>query len=113
MSAFTDVMHAPHRKLSFWQQYIFPLDHQVIAMQYLFTGMLMALVGGNFAYVFQVQLAFPGTEVPGFGVVTPVDYNALVTNHGSIMIFGVAMPVLITALERKHPDPGIRVTMLL
>jgi cytochrome c oxidase subunit 1 len=97
MSAFSEVVHDEHHKLSFWQQYIFPLDHKVIAMQYLFTGMLMALIGGYFAYVFRMQLAFPGTEVPGFGVVTPVDYNALVTNHGSIMIFWVAMPVLIAA----------------
>jgi cytochrome c oxidase subunit 1 len=97
MSVFVEVVHGDHHKLSFWQKYIFPLDHKVIAMQYLFTGMLMALIGGYFAYVFRMQLAFPGTEVPGFGVVTPVDYNALVTNHGSIMIFWVAMPVLIAA----------------
>jgi cytochrome c oxidase subunit 1 len=97
MSVSTEVVHGGHHKLSVWQKYIFPLDHKVIAMQYLFTGMLMALIGGYFAYVFRMQLAFPGTEVPGFGVVTPVDYNALVTNHGSIMIFWVAMPVLIAA----------------
>jgi hypothetical protein len=84
MSVSTEVVHGGHHKLSVWQKYIFPLDHKVIAMQYLFTGMLMALIGGYFAYVFRMQLAFPGTEVPGFGVVTPVDYNALVTNHGSI-----------------------------
>ena len=30
-------------------------------------------------------------------MVSPADYNALVTNHGSIMIFWVAMPVLIAA----------------
>ena len=72
--------------------YLLPLDHKIIAMQYLFTGMLMALIGGYFAYVFRMQLAFPGAEVPGFGVVTPVSYNSMVTNHGTIMIFWVAMP---------------------
>jgi cytochrome c oxidase subunit 1 len=66
-------------------------------MQYMFTGMAMALIGGFMAYAFRMQLAFPGIEVPGFGVVSPADYNALVTNHGSIMIFWVAMPVLIAA----------------
>jgi cytochrome c oxidase subunit I len=44
-----------------------------------------------------MQLAFPGISVPGFGQVSPGEYNALVTNHGSIMIFWVAMPVLIAA----------------
>ena len=97
MSGFAEVVHDEPHQLSFWRTYIFPLDHKIIAMQYLFTGMLMALIGGYFAYVFRMQLAFPGAEVPGFGVVTPVSYNALVTNHGTIMIFWVAMPVLIAA----------------
>jgi len=57
----------------------------------------MALIGGFFAYVFRMQLAFPGMEVPAFGIVSPAEYNSLVTNHGTIMIFWVAMPVLIAA----------------
>ena len=69
----------------------------MIAMQYLFTGMVMALIGGYLAYVFRMQLAFPGRDVPGYGLVTPGQYNALVTMHGSIMIFWVAMPVLVAA----------------
>ena len=69
----------------------------MIAMQYLFTGMAMALIGGFFAYVFRMQLGFPNQHVPGYGIVTPGRYNALVTMHGSIMIFWVAMPVLIAA----------------
>jgi cytochrome c oxidase subunit 1 len=83
--------------MSFWSKYIFPTDHKMIAMQYLFTGMLMALLGGFMSYAFRMQLAFPGIEVPGFGLVGPGQYNALVTNHGTIMIFWVAMPVLIAA----------------
>jgi len=78
-------------------KYIWSTDHKIIGMQYLFTGMFMGLVGGLMAYVFRMQLAFPGLPVPGFGVVSPGEYNALVTNHGSIMIFWVAMPVLIAA----------------
>ena len=86
-----------HHEMSFWEKYIFSTDHKVIGMQYLFTGMFMALIGGFFVYVFRMQLAFPGEAVPGFGFVTPTDYNSLVTNHGTIMIFWVAMPVLIAA----------------
>ncbi len=78
-------------------KYLWSTDHKVIAMQYLFTGMFMAMIAGFFAYVFRMQLAFPGHSVPGFGVVSPGEYNALVTAHGSIMIFWVAMPVLIAA----------------
>jgi cytochrome c oxidase subunit 1 len=87
----------PHEEMSFWSKYVFSTDHKMIAMQYMFTGMFMALIGGFFAYAFRMQLAFPGHEVPGWGLVTPVDYNALITSHGSIMIFWVAMPVLIAA----------------
>ena len=78
-------------------KYLWSTDHKVISMQYLFTGMFMAVVGGFMAYVFRMQLAFPGSSVPGFGIVSPGEYNSLVTNHGSIMIFWVAMPVLIAA----------------
>ena len=63
----------------------------------MFIGMFMALIGGFFSYAFRMQLAFPGIEVPFFGTVSPAEYNALVTNHGTIMIFWVAMPVLIAA----------------
>jgi cytochrome c oxidase subunit 1 len=86
-----------HAEQSFWSKYVFSTDHKVIAMQYMFTGMAMALIGGFFAYAFRMQLAFPGMDVPFFGVVGPNEYNALVTNHGAIMIFWVAMPVLIAA----------------
>ena len=88
--------HAHHEQ-SFWSKYVFSTDHKMIAMQYMFTGMAMALIGGFFAYTFRMQLAFPGVEVPGWGLVSAGEYNALVTNHGTIMIFWVAMPVLIAA----------------
>ena len=86
-----------HPKQTFWSKYVFSTDHKMIAMQYMFTGLVMALIGGFFAYVFRMQLAFPGLEIPFFGIVSPNEYNALVTNHGTIMIFWVAMPVLLAA----------------
>jgi cytochrome c oxidase subunit 1 len=97
------VAHSPahddhhHGEQSFWSKYVFSTDHKMIAMQYMFTGMAMGVLGGLMAYVFRMQLAFPGIEVPGYGLVGPNEYNALVTNHGAIMIFWVAMPVLIAA----------------
>jgi cytochrome c oxidase subunit 1 len=89
--------HAPaHREsMTFWQKYVFSTDHKVIGMQYMFTGIVMGVLGGLMAYAFRMQLAYPGEPVPGVGVVTPNLYNALVTNHGAIMIFWFAMPVLI------------------
>ncbi len=92
-----DGHHDDHHDQGFWEKYVFSTDHKIIGLQYMFTGMAMALIGGFFSYVFRMQLAFPGIDVPGFGMVSPGEYNALVTNHGTIMIFWVAMPVLIAA----------------
>ena len=86
-----------HHEQSFIMKYFFSTDHKIIGLQYMFTGMFMAIVGGYFAYAFRMQLAFPGMEVPLYGTVGPGEYNMLITNHGSIMIFWVAMPVLIAA----------------
>ncbi len=87
-----------HHEPGFIEKYLWSTDHKIIGFQYLFTGMLMALIGGFTVYAFRMQLAFPGIHVPGYGRVTASDYNALITTHGSVMIFWVAMPVLIAAL---------------
>ncbi len=84
-----------HAKQSFFHKYLWSTDHKVIAMQYTLTGMVLALIGAYASYVFRMQQAFPSQAVPGYGVVSPGEYNAMVTSHGSIMIFWVAMPVLI------------------
>ena len=87
--------HTGHHDQSFFQKYLWSTDHKMIAFQYLFTGMALAMVGGFMAYVFRMQIAYPGMNVPFFGHVSPGQYNALITNHGSIMVFWVAMPVLL------------------
>ncbi len=86
-----------HVEPGFFKKYLWSTDHKIIAMQYLFTGMAMGLLGGFLAYVFRMQQGFPNQSVPGFGLVTPQKYNSVVTMHGTIMIFWVAMPILIAA----------------
>ena len=89
----TETPHvAPHHEETFWSKYVFPTDHKRIAMQYMFTGIFMAIIGGLMAYVFRMQLAFPGVDVPGFGLVDPGEYNFLVTSHGTIMNSTSRMP---------------------
>ncbi len=97
MSATAEHVEHGHHDEGFVKKVLWSTDHKVIAFQYMVTGMAMGLVGAAMAYAFRMQLAWPGSEVPGFGIITPDVYNALVTNHGSIMIFWVAMPVLIAA----------------
>ena len=89
--------HHGHHDEGFLAKYLWSTDHKMICFQYLFTGMIMAAIGGYMAYAFRMQLAYPGEHVPLFGLVSAAEYNALVTNHGTVMIFWVAMPVLIAA----------------
>ena len=54
--------------LSFWRQYIFSVDHKMIAKQYLILGLVMALIGGLTAYLIRAQLAWPEKPLPVIGV---------------------------------------------
>src|SRR3972149_4005869 len=99
--------HAHDEALGLWRTYVFPTDHKTIAKQYLAIGLFWAIVGGLLAYVMRWQLAYPDTAVPGFGwvpepsmvggIVPPEFYNMVVTMHGTIMVFFVAMPILLGA----------------
>src|SRR3972149_4035101 len=99
--------HAHDEALGLWRTYVFSTDHKTIAKQYLAIGLFWAIVGGLLAYVMRWQLAYPDTAVPGFGwvpepsmvggIVPPEFYNMVVTMHGTIMVFFVAMPILLGA----------------
>tara|TARA_B100001287_G_scaffold273374_1_gene276694 strand:- start:18763 stop:20538 length:1776 start_codon:yes stop_codon:yes gene_type:complete len=90
-----------HHKENFISKYIFSLDHKMIAKQFLITGMFMAIVGMVMSAIFRVQLANPGeTSVlynllpSGWvnaetGALEPDKYLALVTMHGTILVFWV------------------------
>jgi len=90
----------------FWSRYVFSRDHKVIGLQYYFTAMLMALVGGVLALLIRMQLAWPAAEwrwlemiMPDSmqgGVMKPEFYLALVTMHGTIMVFFVISLALVS-----------------
>ncbi|MDO8433363.1 MAG: cbb3-type cytochrome c oxidase subunit I [Candidatus Binatus sp.] len=81
----------------FIRRYVFSTDHKVIAKQYLLLSLAMALVGGFTAYLIRWQLAWPETDIPGWGPIGPDNFNAIVTMHGTVMVFFVAMPFLLGA----------------
>ena len=66
-------------------KYLWSTDHKIISMQYLFTGMFMAVIGGFMAYVFRMQIAFPGSGVPGCGIVSPGEKKARGPDTGPAM----------------------------
>lgn len=91
--------HDHHHKQHFIWKYIFSTDHKMIGKQYLITGILWAIIGGLFSVFFRLQLGFPDHTFPIMetflgewakgGKLTAEAYYALVTMHGTIMIFFV------------------------
>jgi cytochrome c oxidase subunit 1 len=90
----TATEHAEH-PTSFLRRYVFSVDHKVIAKQYMTLAALMAIVGGGSSYLIRWQLAWPETSIPGWGPIGPDEYNAMLTMHGTVMVFFVAMPLLL------------------
>src|SRR5215469_14376285 len=92
-----DLASVHEHELGFLRRYIFSIDHKVIAKQYMTLSALMALLGGGSSYLIRWQLAWPETSIPGWGPIGPDQYNALITMHGTVMVFFVAMPLLLGA----------------
>jgi len=79
--------------------YIFSQDHKMIAKQFLITGIIWAFIGGLFSVIFRLQLADPNATYPWLedllghwakgGKLQPEFYYALVTMHGTILVFFV------------------------
>jgi cytochrome c oxidase subunit I len=89
-----------HHKETFITKYIFSIDHKMIAKQYLITGLIMGLIGVGMSLLFRMQLAWPEESFKVFswflgdnfapgGVMRNDIYLALVTIHGTIMVFFV------------------------
>jgi cytochrome c oxidase subunit 1 len=95
-----DHEHEHHHKETFITKYIFSIDHKMIAKQYLITGIVMGIVGIIMSLLFRMQLAWPeesfkifnvllGDKFAPNGVMANDIYLALVTIHGTIMVFFV------------------------
>ncbi|MEP7310536.1 MAG: cbb3-type cytochrome c oxidase subunit I [Acidobacteriota bacterium] len=90
----------------FVRRYIFSTDHKIIGIQYIVTGLVMALLGAALAALIRLQLGWPDRTWPwletllpeGFrsGVMAPEFYLAVVTMHGTIMVFFFISFVLVS-----------------
>ncbi len=88
-----------HHKETFVTKYIFSQDHKMISKQYLITGLIMGIIGIAMSILFRMQLAWPDHQFTIYeiflgkfgedGVMDPSIYLALVTIHGTIMVFFV------------------------
>ncbi|MBL7752268.1 MAG: cbb3-type cytochrome c oxidase subunit I [Chitinophagaceae bacterium] len=88
-----------HHHETFVSKYIFSMDHKMIARQFLITGMIWAIIGGLFSVLFRLQLGYPDQSFPILetffgkwaqgGKILPEFYYALVTMHGTVLVFFV------------------------
>ncbi len=91
-------------QVGFVSKYIFSTDHKIIAKQYLITGIIWAIIAAGMSVIFRLQLGFPEESMAwlrpllgkwivvnsdGFGTLAPEFYYALVTIHGTILVFFV------------------------
>ncbi|MFM2018549.1 MAG: hypothetical protein RL007_2205, partial [Bacteroidota bacterium] len=85
---------------SFVSKYVFSMDHKMISRQFLITAVIMAVIAMVMSIIFRLQLAWPGEKFAFInavmgdkwgpdGVLDPNAYMALVTIHGTIMVFMV------------------------
>jgi cytochrome c oxidase subunit 1 len=91
--------HHEHHQQHFITKYIFSQDHKIIGKQFLITGIIWAIIGALFSVFFRLQLGFPDHNFPIMekflgewakgGRLSPEFYYALVTMHGTILIFFV------------------------
>ena len=95
-----DDHHDEHQEQSFIFKYIFSTDHKTIAKQFLITGIFWAILGGGLSVLFRLQLGFPdmdmgflqpflGDWISNSGKLDPEFYLAMITMHGTIMVFFV------------------------
>jgi len=89
-----------HHHESFITKYVFSQDHKMIAKQFLITGMVWGILGGLMSVLFRLQLGYPDEAYPFLqdllgkwwfenGHLTPQAYYALVTTHGTVLVFFV------------------------
>jgi cytochrome c oxidase subunit 1 len=84
--------HGHHQPPSgFIWKYVFSIDHKVIGIQYLCLALFSVFVGMGLSLMMRLHLAWPTTKWFFFkgGFMTPEQYLALMTMHGTIMVFMV------------------------
>src|SRR5580700_3385304 len=91
--------HVHHHKETFITKYVFSQDHKMICKQFLITGMIWAILGGLMSVLFRLQLGYPDSTFPFLedilgkwakgGKIQPEFYYALVTMHGTVLVFFV------------------------
>src|ERR1700732_1413531 len=81
--------HAHAGPQGFIRKWVFSLDHKVIGLQYYFLALAAVFVGMFLSLLMRIHLVAPTAILPFVGEIKPETYLALVTMHGTIMVFFV------------------------
>jgi cytochrome c oxidase subunit 1 len=83
--------HSAPEPTGFIRKYIFSVDHKVIGIQYYLLALLSVTVGMILSILMRFHLVWPSVHLPfvSGGIMTPEQYLALMTMHGTIMVFFV------------------------
>ncbi|RTQ50079.1 cytochrome c oxidase subunit I [Hymenobacter gummosus] len=91
--------HHDHHDQHWLSKYVFSQDHKWIAKQFLISGIAWAFIGATLSTLFRIQLGWPDANLSWLepilgrwidaGKLNPEFYLALVTMHGTIMVFFV------------------------
>jgi cytochrome c oxidase subunit 1 len=86
-----DVHDASEAPSSFVRRYIFSSDHKVVGVQYFFLALTAVTIGIVLSLLMRFHLVWPAAHLPfvAGGIMEPEQYLALVTMHGTLMIFFV------------------------
>jgi cytochrome c oxidase subunit 1 len=68
---------------------VFTTSHRVVGVQYLLVALAAVVTGALLSLLMRWHLAWTDTVIPGWGLIKPEDYLALLTLHGTLMIFFV------------------------
>ncbi len=83
MTPATSIQHS----LRGWS--LFTTDHRVLGIRYLLLSLAAVAAGTLMSLAMRVHLVWPDCVLPFFGPIKPEDYLALVTLHGTLMLFFV------------------------
>src|SRR3954462_13908119 len=91
--ATTHTVHAHAAPQGFIRRYVFSLDHKVIGLQYYFLALSAVFVGMFLSLLMRIHLIWPNAQLPLIGAIKPETYLALLTMHGTLMVFFVLTTV--------------------
>ena len=72
-----------------WRFRLLTTDHRSLAILYLLLALAAVILGTLLSLAMRIHRVWPAVAFPFYGVPSPEQYLALVTMHGTLMVFFV------------------------